>query len=184
MLQSALLPESQPPLPPDETTFTPSFYAPYEAAALAALAMLSDARARLGETDGVRAVTYRLKTPASIRGKLKRRGLPATPECAATLHDIAGLRFVLESEAQVYRFERLILASPAAELLQKRDYIASPKPSGYRSLHLIVRMCTPDARGGLPVEIQLRTAPMDLWARVEHDACYKPAPQSVLSTPI
>ena len=45
-----------------------------------------------------------------------------------------------------------------------RDYIAEPKPSGYRALHLIVR------RGGYPVEVQLRTVLQDAWAnQVEED---------------
>jgi ppGpp synthetase/RelA/SpoT-type nucleotidyltranferase len=34
---------------------------------------------------------------------------------------------------------------------RERDYIAEPKSSGYRALHLIVK------RGGYPIEVQLRT---------------------------
>lgn len=157
-----------------ETVFTPAFYAPYEQAARAALALICDARALLGAQGGVRAVTYRLKTPASIRGKLQKRGLPVTAASAATLHDIVGLRAVLSDVGQIYRFARLLIASPSAEFLCARDYIASPKTSGYRSLHLILRLPCDGARR-VPVEIQLRTAPMDVWATLEHDACYKPS---------
>lgn len=159
-----------------ESVFTPAFYAPYEDAARTALSMVCAVRAQLGERDGVRAVTYRLKTPASIRGKLQKRGLPATAAAAATLHDIAGLRAVLADVEQVYRFSSLLLACPGAELLCARDYIAAPKRSGYQSLHLVLRLPRrdPGCSGRVPVEIQLRTAPMDLWARLEHDACYKP----------
>ena len=176
MLHSALAQKTTPPASLGDPVFTSAFYAPYEAAAHAALAMLCAARAQLGAKDGVRALTYRLKTPASIRGKLQKRGLSATPASAATLHDIAGLRCVLGEVSQVYRFARLILCSPAAELVYARDYIASPKPSGYQSLHLILRVpvMTGTERISVPVEIQLRTAPMDVWASIEHDACYKP----------
>ena len=176
MLHSTCAQKTAAPQTPGDPVFTCAFYAPYEAAAHAALAMLCAARAQLGAQDGVRALTYRLKTPSSIRGKLLKRGLPATPAAARTLHDIAGLRCVLGDVEQVYRFARLILDAPGADLACARDYIASPKPSGYQSLHLILRLCVaPGGRESLvPVEIQLRTAPMDAWARIEHDACYKP----------
>ena len=172
----ALSPKTSPPLAAFDPVFTPAFYAPYEAAAGAALAMLCAARAQLGADDGVRQITYRLKTPASIRGKLQKRGLPATAASAASLHDIAGLRAVLADVSQVYAFAQLLLHSSAAEFSYARDYIAAPKPSGYQSLHLILRV---PARSGpspadIPVEIQLRTASMDAWASFEHDVCYKP----------
>ena len=86
-------------------------------------------------------MTFRLKSPGSIRDKLSRRGLPATREAACeTLHDIAGLRVVLSSVDRVYRFAALLRESPAAEFVSLRDYISSPKKSGYRSLHLIMRV--------------------------------------------
>ena len=173
-MQSSVFAQKTNPADAGDPVFTSAFYAPYEHAARSAMAMVCSARAQLGEADGVRAVTYRLKTPASIRGKLQKRGLPQTEASAATLHDIAGLRAVLADEGQVYRFARILLASPMAELLQARDYIASPKSSGYRSLHLILHMPGGERISRVPVEIQLRTAPMDLWAQLEHDACYKP----------
>ena len=173
----ALAPKTHPPHAAYDPVFTPAFYAPYEAAAGAALAMLCAARAQLSAKDGVRQITYRLKTPASIRGKLLKRGLPATAASAAALHDIAGLRAVLADVSQVYAFSRLLLRSSAAEFAYARDYIATPKPSGYQSLHLILRIPAQDGsrRAPVPVEIQLRTASMDAWASVEHDVCYKPA---------
>ncbi len=51
---------------------------------------------------------------------------------------------------------------PGWQKLEERDYIAQPKSSGYRALHLIVR------RMGFPIEVQLRTIGQDVWAnRVE-----------------
>ena len=163
-----------------DPVFSPSFYRPYESAVETAFLMLCAARNRLGEEGdalGVRAMTFRLKSPGSIRDKLSRRGLPATQEAACeTLHDIAGLRVVLSSVDRVYRFAALLRESPAAEFVSLRDYISSPKKSGYRSLHLIMRV--PVQEDGqplmIPVEIQLRTSAMDIWASIEHDAFYKP----------
>lgn len=162
--------------------FSPAFYAPYAAAAQVALSALCRARRSLVEETGedVRALTYRLKTPDSIRGKLLSRGLPVTDDAArAALHDIAGLRAVLSSVPQVYRFAALLRDAPSLCILSERDYIAAPKRSGYRSLHIVAQVAVPGAAQGgaerlVPVEIQLRTAPMDIWASIEHQMVYKP----------
>ena len=51
----------------------------------------------------------------------------------------------------------------------------NPKPSGYRSLHLVVNVPIVISEGTmvLPVEIQLRTIAMDMWASLEHELRYK-----------
>lgn len=160
--------------------FHAGFYRPYAAAAHTVLLMLCTARhdlcARTG-FDSVRALTFRLKTPASIRGKLRKKGMPLTAEAAgAALSDVAGLRAVLDNEESVYRFAQLIRSSPAAQCFAEHDYIASPKESGYRSLHLLLRVPVHTHSGVLmvPAEIQLRTAAMDAWASAEHAIVYKP----------
>lgn len=168
-----------------EACFNAAFYQPYHAAVETAFAMLCRARRLLYEDLGeetVRRMTFRLKTPASICGKLRKKRLPVTCGAAnAALHDVAGLRVVLSSEHAVYRYAALLCASPLAELTASRDYIAEPKQSGYRSLHLL--MTVPVVCRGqhmlIPIEIQLRTCAMDAWAVAEHDLCYKPAPASL-----
>ena len=161
--------------------FSSLFYQPSALAVQTAfllLCALRDERRAAGDDPGVEALTFRLKTPASIREKLRRKGLPATPaDAGSALRDIAGLRVVLADTRQVYDFARLICASPVVELCALRDYIASPKRSGYRSLHLILRVPVSLGREQLlvPVEVQLRTAAMDIWASIEHDMVYKPA---------
>ena len=64
--------------------------------------------------------------------------------------------------------------------------IAEPKPSGYRSLHLVlsipVRLHSQSLM--VPVEIQLRTAAMDMWASIEHDMVYKPDAARIDSVPL
>ena len=60
-------------------------------------------------------------------------------------------------------------------MIRECDYIASPKPNGYRSYHLIVGIpvyCL-DGMEYFPVEIQFRTMSMDFWASMEHRICYK-----------
>ena len=61
------------------------------------------------------------------------------------------------------------------QLLEKKDYIANPKPNGYRSLHLIVTVpiFLANEKRIMKVEIQLRTIAMDSWAALEHQIRYK-----------
>lgn len=174
---TSAMPKQQESFPAADPVFTPEFYRPYEAAAQRALLLISGAAKQLPADEKVCAVTYRLKTPPSIRGKLIKKGLPPSASAAgAGLHDIAGLRVVLSTVGTVYRFADLILASPCAQCIGVSDYIASPKKSGYRSLHLLLNI--PVILGGnsltVPAEIQLRTAAMDLWASIEHGIFYKP----------
>lgn len=169
--------------PADDPVFTPAFFAPYEAAARSALTLIARARSELAARlpgEDVCAVTYRLKTPQSIRGKLIKKGLPPSAAAAgAALRDIAGLRVVLSSVRAVYLFAELLAGSPGASCIGLHDYIAAPKKSGYRSLHVLLRLSV--SAGGqemtVPAEIQLRTVPMDLWASAEHSLCYKPQNQ-------
>lgn len=173
----------QPMRTPKTADFGFSFYAPYEAAVETAFLALCAARMQLEEEStpfAVRSMTFRLKSPASIRDKLTRRGLPQSAEGAAYLHDIAGLRVVLSSVEAVYRFADILRASPSWQFVCARDYIAVPKKSGYRSLHLamLVPTCRNGKSASVPVEIQLRTPAMDMWACVEHDLCYKPVKEA------
>lgn len=173
----------QPMRTPKTADFGFSFYAPYEAAVETAFLALCAARMQLEEEStpfAVRSMTFRLKSPASIRDKLTRRGLPQSAEGAAYLHDIAGLRVVLSSVEAVYRFADILRASPSWQFVCARDYIAVPKKSGYRSLHLVmlVPICRSGKSASVPVEIQLRTSAMDMWACVEHDLCYKPVKEA------
>jgi len=175
---SSLLVNAYAQIPPEpgDPVFSSSFYAPYEAAAAGVLALLCDARSRMPLD--VLSVGYRLKSSVSIRGKLRRKGLPETVAAArSALRDVAGLRVVLASREAVYRFAELIISYPAIELEDIHDYIAFPKPSGYRSLHLIMRMSVGTSPYRIPAEIQLRTAAMDAWACAEHALIYKPLSQ-------
>ena len=71
--------------------------------------------------------------------------------------------------------ESIELKQDDITLIEKKDYIANPKPNGYRSLHLIVE--TPiflhDKKKMMKVEVQFRTISMDWWASLEHKIRYK-----------
>ncbi len=96
-------------------------------------------------------VTQRLKRLDTLIGKLGRERGNVTQ-----MQDIGGVRAVFPSLRHVYVVRRRLLKSWG--VVRERDYIAEPKSSGYRALHLIVR------RMGYPIEVQLRTVGQDAWA--------------------
>ncbi len=118
----------------------------------------------------------RIKSPESIAGKLRRKGLEPTPENATRhLMDIAGVRVVCAYREDVYTIAHLLTSQDDIRLLRSRDYIQEPKPNGYRSLHLIVEIPVFLSTGKqyMPVEVQIRTIAMDFWASLEHRIRYK-----------
>ena len=70
---------------------------------------------------------------------------------------------------------KLLLQQDDVTLIEQKDYIASPKESGYRSLHLIVEVpiFLEDEKRPMKVEVQFRTIAMDFWASLEHKLRYK-----------
>ncbi len=121
-------------------------------------------------------VCSRLKTAESTYQKLLRKG----GECnfrgiTEQVADLAGIRIICPYIDDVYGLCRILETRKDLTVLRKRDYIASPKANGYRSLHLVVEV--PVSFSGvtvpLPVEIQLRTIAMDFWASLEHELRYK-----------
>ncbi len=120
-------------------------------------------------------LSCRIKSPESVCQKLKRRSLTPTPEIALqNLSDVIGIRVVMRFIGDVYHMADQIRKHTGWEVIRIKDYIAKPKPSGYRSLHMIVRvpfMC--GLFSSIQVEIQLRTIAMDCWASLEHQMRYK-----------
>lgn len=118
----------------------------------------------------------RLKEPSSIAKKLDKNHLPLTIEAIKeNLFDIAGVRVICNYVDDVYNVEKLLLNQSDIQLLNRKDYIANPKLNGYRSLHLIVTVPVflSEKTIDVPVEVQIRTIAMDLWATLEHELSYK-----------
>ena len=68
-----------------------------------------------------------------------------------------------------------ILAQDDVQIMNIKDYIEKPKSNGYRSLHMTIRVPVyfMNKKQMVPVELQIRTLAMDLWASLEHDIKYK-----------
>lgn len=118
----------------------------------------------------------RLKSEASIIEKLQRRGHPIDVQSIEeNLFDIAGIRVVCSYPQDVYSVAECLTKQDDVTLIQCKDYIKNPKPSGYRSLHLIIEVpiFLRNEKKMMKVEVQLRTIAMDFWASVEHKLQYK-----------
>ncbi|WP_286961049.1 GTP pyrophosphokinase [Arsenicicoccus sp. UBA7492] len=121
-------------------------------------------------------VSSRLKSMESIIAKARKTGCgPSLDELRREIRDIAGVRVVCSFTPDVYRIQELLCRQSDVRLLQVKDYIASPKPSGYRSLHAIVEIPVflSDGSVQVPVEMQFRTSAQDFWASLEHKIFYK-----------
>ncbi len=124
----------------------------------------------------IQMITSRIKKEQSIIDKMKRHGYPITPENAISrIHDIAGVRAICAFENDAYRLAEILLQHQDITLLHRKDFIANPKASGYRSLHLVISVPIYLAAGkrDVEVEVQLRTISMDFWASIEHELRYK-----------
>ena len=135
-------------------------------------------RLRLEEAgeDPLLYTTARIKSADSMRAKLLRLGKRPTAANALTaVHDAAGVRAICLFGEEVYRLAEALSGVQGMRIVQAKDYIAQPKPSGYRSYHLIAEQLVsrPEGRRAVTVEIQLRTVAMDTWAALEHEIQYK-----------
>ncbi|MBP0976676.1 MAG: GTP pyrophosphokinase family protein [Oscillospiraceae bacterium] len=121
-------------------------------------------------------ISSRLKSPESIANKLIKKGIPITAESIlSNLHDIAGVRVICHYIEDIYQIAHYLSMHDDIRIIKQKDYIQNPKPSGYRSLHLIVTVPVYLSTGKkvVPVEIQIRTIAMDFWASLEHQLRYK-----------
>ncbi|MFA6298327.1 MAG: GTP pyrophosphokinase family protein [Nocardioides sp.] len=121
-------------------------------------------------------VRSRLKSPDSLFAKATKRGADTSLDSIAeTVRDIAGVRVVCPFVSDVYWIKDMLSRQADVTVVEVEDYIASPKPNGYRSLHLSIEVPVflSDRTENVPVELQLRTIAMDFWASVEHAIYYK-----------
>jgi putative GTP pyrophosphokinase len=122
-------------------------------------------RDRLRSVDAEATVAQRLKRFPSILLKLRR----FENMQLARMQDIGGLRAIVDSLAKVRKIEAKYRSENPAfhhELVSSKDYIATPKPDGYRSVHLVYRYkndATPDYNG-LQLELQIRSRMQHAWA--------------------
>ena len=138
--------------------------------------VLNEECSLLFDRNPISSIKSRLKRPISMKEKLERKGIPLSVEAVENnLNDVAGIRVICSFTEDVYALAEAFLKQDDITLVEVKDYIAKPKPNGYRSLHLIVivPIFLAKEKRMMKAEIQLRTIPMDFWAILEHQLKYK-----------
>lgn len=121
-------------------------------------------------------ISSRIKSKESIYKKLNKKGLAPTYEnLVKTINDVAGLRIICSFIPDIYKIVEMLENMQDINVLKKKDYVTTPKESGYSSYHLIVSVPVSLSVGTIDVkvEIQIRTMAMDFWASLEHKINYK-----------
>jgi len=125
-------------------------------------------RAKRVDTHAI--VAQRIKRLSSITSKLRRNPNMKLSQ----MQDLGGCRAVLGTPRRVTDLVELYETAAAKnptdrpEFLKKYDYIAEPKPDGYRSVHFVYKYRTkaagPAIYNGLRIELQLRSRLQHAWA--------------------
>lgn len=125
------------------------------------LSRRAESVARLLQAGGIRgaAVYHRVKSQESAAEKARRKHV-----AVGELNDLYGMRVVVRNELDVYRSLNIIC--DACEIVPGtlKNYIATPKASGYRSIHVVAQI---DENR---VEFQLRSQEMHAQSEAEHEA--------------
>ena len=108
------------------------------------------------------APSRRLKRLPTIEDKLRR--IPTMD--LSSMQDIGGCRAVLDTQEQVQRVVERFCANSRRRNRRSdkiRDYVARPRDSGYRAIHVHT------SYHGRRIEVQLRTREQDSWAKIVED---------------
>lgn len=123
----------------------------------------STLRDKVRVIDGNALVAQRLKRAPSIVEKLRRFDKMQL----ARMQDIAGVRAVMGDLGKARKLDRSYEDGRLKhEFVTKKDYINSPKPSGYRGIHRVYKYKNTRATdyNGLLVEVQIRSKLQHVWA--------------------
>lgn len=127
-----------------------------------------------GEYSQIEHVQGRVKTVSSILEKANRCSYDIE-KIEEKIMDIAGIRLKCQFEEDIQVIVEDIKSRDDMKVINIKDYLKSPKNSGYRSVHMIVSYRVHTANGAKQVfcEIQIRTLAMDFWSTIEHSLNYK-----------
>ena len=126
--------------------------------------------------DVISNIESRIKTPHSIVKKMKKKNYDLNyEELIKNINDVAGIRIICPFKTDIFKIKEVIEKNSNLEILELKDYVNTPKKSGYSGFHIIAQ--TPvnigDTVAQVKVEIQIRTMAMDFWSTTEHKIKYK-----------
>lgn len=107
--------------------------------------------------------SMRLKRMTSIESKLKNNASAGL----GGLQDIGGVRYVFTSIEELDEVKGILDDFIPVSFERKRiyDYVASPKESGYRSIHYVYKYhCDDSTYDDISIELQIRTRLQHAWA--------------------
>lgn len=140
------------------------------------LDLIDSYRVQVEENYDLQPIIYtcsRIKKPKRMLEKLERKGFERTLDAALTkVNDAIGIRAVCAFAEDVYRLVNWLYSRSEIVIIEEKDYYANPKPNGYRSYHIIVRVEVETGKTFL-AEFQIRTIASDFWATLEHRLKYK-----------
>lgn len=140
------------------------------------LQILNDEFQHVHRYNPIEHIKSRMKTSESIVKKLKRHGYESTIQnMVQYVNDIAGIRVICSFTSDIYQIADMLRNQSDIKVISVKDYIVNPKPSGYKSYHMLVTVPVylSDRIVDTKVEIQIRTVAMDFWASLEHKINYK-----------
>ena len=109
-------------------------------------------------------VAQRLKRTPSIIAKLKRYPKMQLDR----MQDIGGIRAVVNSVTEVRELHQSLIKGRHKHnpVIPAKDYIAEPKPDGYRGIHQVFKYSTSqhEELEGMQIEVQIRTKLQHYWA--------------------
>ena len=118
------------------------------------------------------AIEYRLKTEASLMGKLERKGEKYRTLSDST--DLVALRvitFYTDDVDKVAAIVKSLFVVDWDRSVDKRK-LHQLNSFGYNSLHYVCHL-KEGPFSGIPFELQMRTALQHVWSAIEHDIGYK-----------
>ena len=140
------------------------------------LEILNDEFQHVHRYNPIEHIKSRVKTSESIVKKLKKHGYESTIQnMVEHVNDLAGIRVICSFTSDIYRIAEMISNQSDIKVISVKDYFVNPKPSGYKSYHMLVTVPVylSDRIVDTKVEIQIRTVAMDFWASLEHKINYK-----------
>ena len=103
------------------------------------LEILNDEFQHVHRYNPIEHIKSRIKTPESIVKKLKKHGYESTiNNMIRYVNDIAGIRVICSFTSDIYQIAEMISNQSDIKVVSVKDYIVNPKPSGYKSYHMLV----------------------------------------------
>ena len=130
-------------------------------------------------------VVSRVKKLSNFIGKLEKLGWPEFYLPTEIVHDLIGARIICWFYEDCYGLLEFLKDSKRLEIRLDtiEDYNKSPKPSGYRAVHLLCNVTYDQVihrlkkheivAGIMSCEIQIRTIFQDAWGELTHQMHYK-----------